>query len=352
MNWGVFPGMSQKFEKSNFMRSYVRWQFLFFAGWLVFSCQPSAKYLYNEGRIYGTIYHIVYESPTGVDLQHEIDLYLQTLNQIFSTYDSASVISKINNNQPVEPDSLFITCFLRAMEISALSDGAFDITAGPLVNAWGFGPEERKNMSRERIDSLMAITGYQKVKFSDGHFLKDHPGMKLDMSAIAKGYTCDLVAQFLASRGCENYMIEIGGEVVAKGNNEKGKVWTIGISRPDDLAFLGFDDIQAKVRLPGNALATSGNYRNYYVLDGKKYAHTIDPKTGYPVQHNLLSTTVIADNCMDADAFATTFMVVGLERAIAIAENHSELKVYFIYADDSGENKVYLSDGFMSHLTD
>lgn len=326
--------------------------FLFLSLVVVFgSCsQAPSKYIYNQGFVFGTMYHIVYESPNGKDLHEEIKNELNRYNSIFSTFDSTSVISKINNNQPVEPGDIFLTCFNRAMEISEKTNGAFDITAGPMVNAWGFGPEDKKKMTQEIIDSLKEITGYQKIELRNGRIVKENPNMKLDMSAIAKGFTCDLIGNFLAEKGCENYMVEIGGEVVAKGKNEKGRVWTIGISKPDEMAFFASTDLQAKVLLPENALATSGNYRNFYVEDGKKYAHTIDPITGYPVQHSLLSATVLADNCMDADAFATAFMVLGLEKSIEIASQMPEIKVYFIYAGGEGENRIYLSESFKEHL--
>ena len=315
-------------------------------------CRKPAAYFYNEGYIYGTIYHIIYESPAGEDLHEEIKLKLNGYNKIFSTFDSTSVISKVNNNQPVELHELFVRCFERSMEISEITGGAFDITAGPMVNAWGFGPEARRQMTPDKIDSLKQITGYRMVKLEDGKIVKENPGMKLDMSAVAKGYTCDLIADFLDSKGCENFMVEIGGEIVARGTNEKGRTWTIGISRPDEMAFFASTDIQAKVKLPDNALATSGNYRNYYVEDGKKYAHTIDPKTGYPVQHSLLSTTVITDNCMDADAFATAFMVLGLEKSIEVAAEIPGIKVYFIYAAEDGSHKYYMSENFREHLSE
>ena len=325
----------------------------FFFVFAFFSCQNApSKYIYNEGYIYGTNYHIVYESPNGKDLHEEIKHKLNGYNKIFSTFDSTSVISKINNNQPVEPDEIFLACFNRAMEISEITNGAFDITAGPMVNVWGFGPEERRKMTPDKIDSLKKITGYKKVQHIDGRIVKENPNMKLDMSAIAKGFTSDLIGNFLSEKGCENYMVEIGGEVVAKGKNEKGRTWTIGISKPDETAFFASTDIYAKVQLPDNALATSGNYRNFYVEDGKKYAHTINPKTGYPVQHSLLSATVLAENCMDADAFATAFMVLGLEKSTEIAANIPELKVYFIYADENTETQVYFSENFKEHLSE
>ena len=271
---------------------------------------------------------------------------------IMAGLPSESVISKINNNEQVKLSDEFIACFNRSIEISEITNGAFDITAGPMVNAWGFGPEEKKKMTPEIIDSLIQITGYKKIQLKNSKISKENPDMKLDMSAIAKGFTSDLVAGFLKEKGCVNYMVEIGGEVAAKGKNERGKTWTIGISKPDENAFLGGNEIQAKVQLPGHALATSGNYRNFYVEDGKKFAHTIDPKTGYPVQHSLLSATVLAENCMTADAFATAFMVLGLEKSIAVSEQITEIMVYFIYSDANGNNQEYMSENFELHLVD
>jgi len=324
---------------------------LLFAGTVLFSCENTpSKYIYNEGFVYGTIYHFVYESPKGKDLQEEIKEKLNEYNLMFSTYDPNSVISKINNNEATKLTPEFLICYKKAMEVSEISGGAFDITAGPMVNAWGFGPEEKKKMTQEKVDSLKEITGYHKIHLENGKISKDNPNMKLDMSAIAKGYTCDLIGNFLAGKGCKNYMIDIGGEIVALGKNEKGKEWTIGISKPDENAFFDSNDYVAAVRLPDHALATSGNYRNFYVEDGKKYAHTIDPKTGYPVQHTILSSTVLADNCMTADAFATTFMVLGLEEGVELAKQIPEIEVYFIYADSLGNNQIYMSENFERHL--
>lgn len=316
----------------------------------LWGCRENAKYIYNQGYVYGTVYHIVYESPRGTDFDVEIRDELRRYNLIFSTFDSTSVISKVNNNQAVEPDPLFWNCYHRAMEVSEITGGAFDITAGPLVNAWGFGPEVRKTMTQERVDSLKQITGYRKVKVAGGKIVKADERMKLDMSAIAKGYTCDLLAGFLEGKGCEHYMVEIGGEVVAKGENEKGNIWTIGISRPDETDLFSTNGLQAKVHLSDHALATSGNYRNFYEVDGKKYAHTIDPEAGYPVQHSLLSATVLAEHCIDADAFATAFMVLGLEKSVEISKRIPDIEVYFIYADEHGASQVYLSEGFKKHL--
>ncbi len=180
------------------------------------SCRQPG-YVFNEGKIYGTVYHIVYESPDGKDMHQAIDAELQRLNRIFSTFDPESQISKVNTNQPVVLDSLFINCFQRSMEVSEWSGGAFDITVAPLVNAWGFGFKHKEKITQPLIDSLLKVTGYRKIRLVDGKIVKDDPGIMLDMSAIAKGYTCDLIGRFLAEKGCAHYMVEIGGEVVAKG---------------------------------------------------------------------------------------------------------------------------------------
>lgn len=311
------------------------------------SCQEqNKKYIYDGGFIHGTTYHIVYENPDGTDLQEQIDTLMAGYNMIFSVYEKKSVISKINNNEDVNLNPLFIKCFNEAMEISKISDGAFDITCGPMVNAWGFGPEEKKKMTQEKVDSLKLLTGYQKVKIENGKVIKENPNMKLDMNALCDGYYCDLIAEFLTLKGCENYMVEIGGEVKAFGKNEKGKIWTIGINKPvEDTVFIN-SEIQAKVELENSSLATSGNYRNFYIEDGKKFAHTIDPKTGYPVQHSLLSATVITKDGLTADGFATTFMVLGLEKSIELSEMMPEMEVYFIFSDSLGNNKTYMSEGF------
>jgi FAD:protein FMN transferase len=315
-----------------------------------FSC-ARPKYFTNSGQVYGTYYHIVYETPGGKDLHPLIKGKFKEYTMIFSPFEKESEISKVNRNEPVVLSQYFINCFNKSEEVSSVSDGAFDITVAPMVNAWGFGFKHRDKITPGLIDSLKAIVGYQTVRLEDGKIVKQHPETMLDMSAIAKGYTSDLIGDFLAGEGCRNYMVEIGGEIVAKGVNAKGNTWTIGISEPVDERF-GNDEIHAEVHLDGKGLATSGNYRNFYVEDGIKYAHTIDPKTGYPVQHSLLSSTVLAPDCMTADAYATVFMVVGLEKGIELAKQVPGLDVYFIYADSTGTNKTYYSENFKRILVE
>jgi thiamine biosynthesis lipoprotein len=292
----------------------------------------------------------VYESPTGNDFHEEIRTKLSEYNLMFSPFDTSSVIARINNNEETKLTPEFVKCFNRAIEISEITSGAFDITAGPMVNAWGFGPETKQNMTQEKVDSLKKITGYNKISLENGKIIKYTPNMKLDMSAIAKGYTCDLITKFLADKGCENYMVDIGGEIVALGKNTQEKEWTIGINNPEENNFFDSSDYALALRLPNHALATSGNYRNFYIKNGKKYAHTIDPRIGYPVQHSILSATVLANDCMTADAMATAFMVLGLEEGIELAKKIPEIEVCFIYADSLGNNQIYMSENLENYI--
>lgn len=330
----------------------MRVQFVFTAVIVFFitSCNFKSSYITNQGFIYGTIYTIKYESPEGKDMQAGIEAEMNKLNRSLSTFDSLSVISKVNKNIEVVLDDYFLTVFNKAMEVSEITGGAFDITVAPMVNAWGFGFKHKEQVTDELIDSLKKIVGYQKIRISDNKIVKDHPNTMLDCSAIAKGFACDVVGNYLASQKCKNYMVEIGGEVVAKGINAKGKPWSIGVSKPVDDLSPDNQELKAIVSLKNKALATSGNYRNFYIEGGKKYAHTIDPKTGYPVQHSLLSSTVLADNCMTADAFATAFMVLGLEGAEKIVNQTEGLEAYFIYSGENGELKTWASKGFHEML--
>lgn len=313
------------------------------------ACDEESKYVFNEGSDHATTYHITYESPKGKDLQEGITKTMKKVDYSLSTYDPNTTISKVNQNRDTVLDDCFLTVYRKAMEISEVTGGAFDITVAPMVNAWGFGFKNKEKVTPELIDSLKELVGYTKIKLEEGKIIKQHPGTMLDCNALAEGYMCDLVGDYLETQGCKNYMIEIGGEVLTKGKNPKGEYWRIGISKPDDGNF-GNQKLEAIVQLKEKALATSGNYRNYYVEEGKKYAHTIDPKTGYPVQHSLLSATVLADSCMTADAFATAFMVLGIEKSIELANSRKDVEVYFIYADENGHYKSYVSDGFRPFL--
>ncbi len=314
---------------------------------LIFSCgREQRQFVFLEGFTQGTSYHIAYNSPDSADYHDGLKELFTAIDYSMSIYNPSSLISGMNNNlSGIEPDRYFLAVFNRAREISEKTDGAFDITVGPLVNAWGFGSGEREDISSALIDSLMMFVGWDKVRIDNGRVVKDHPGLMLDMNAIAKGYTVDVVAEFFDSLGITDYMIEIGGEIRLKGTNRNDDEWRIGIDKPVDDPMALSRELQEIVQLTGRSLATSGNYRKFYVMDGRRYAHTIDPLTGYPVQHNLLSTTVVAPTAMDADAWATAFMVMGLEKSMDMAGNNPDIEAYFIY-DLEGLLAVAYTDGF------
>lgn len=308
---------------------------------LIIRQQRSTPYQKSADFIFGTSFHVTYQCDS--DLTESIKTELMKVDASLSPFNEESVISAINNNKEVRPDQMFIEVFNLAMGISKDTDGAFDITVAPLVNAWGFGFKNGSQPSKQQVDSLMQIVGYQKVRLTDGIVMKHDPRIMLDCSAIAKGYGTDRVAKLLRSRGVENFMVEIGGEIVTRGVNPDRKPWKIGVTKPTDDSLHVGHELQTILNVTNKAMATSGNYRNFYYKGGKKYAHTIDPKTGYPVQHSILSATVITKSCAVADAYATSFMVMGLEKAQKVLERHPELMGYFIYSDDDGDMAVWFS---------
>lgn len=302
-----------------------------------------------NGLVFGTIYNITYQYDG--DLKSEIEAELKRFDGSLSPFNDTSVISRINRNEEIVTDSFFQTCFNRSMEISEETHGAFDITIAPLANAWGFGFKKGEFPDSTRIDSLLQITDYKKIKLVDGRIVKEDPRIMLSCSAVAKGYSVDVVARLLEKKGIQNYMVDIGGEIVAKGKNSRNGLWRIGINKPIDDSLSVNQEIQTILELSDAGLATSGNYRNFYYKDGKKYAHTIDPRTGYPVQHSILSATVIAEDCMTADALATAFMVMGLEEASAFANAHPAIDAYFIYSDENGKFQTFFTDGMKKYMS-
>ena len=302
--------------------------------------QRATPFQHCAGPIFGTTYSITYQHDE--DLQAEIVARMKEVDTTLSMFNEESVISQINNNKSITPTAMFLDVFQQAQQISKDTDGAFDITVAPLVNLWGFGFKHNETPDQQAVDSLMRFVGYQKVKY-DGHYIvKRDPRIMLDCSAIAKGYGADVVARLLDKKGVKNYLVEIGGEVVTRGISEKRLPWKIGVIKPTDDPLQQGNELQTVLNITDKAMATSGNYRNFYYKGGKKYAHTIDPKTGQPVQHNILSATVLTNRCARADAYATAFMVMGLEKAQKVLERNPDLLAYLIY-DDNGHNKVWYS---------
>lgn len=307
-----------------------------------------SKYYANEGQIFGTTYHVKYAATK--DYHAEIDAVLNEIDMSMSLFKAGSTLSLFNANKPYPNDPMLLEVVELSQKIAHETQGAFDITVAPLVNAWGFGMKKKQPLTDAEVDSLRQVVGYQKLKLTDGQLQKADPRLSIDLGAIAKGYAVDRVARLLAEKGCKSYMVEIGGEVVVKGQNAEGQSWRLGINKPVEDSTKTNNEIQTLIQLQKGGVATSGNYRNFYYKDGKKYAHTISPLTGYPVEHNLLSATVIAPTCAQADAYATAFMVMGLEKAKAYIEQHAELSALFIYADPQGRFRTWTSQGMNQYI--
>ena len=317
--------------------------FLIIGTFFILRNRTPEVYTTNSGHIFGTQYNIKYKSVE--DLHKEVKATLLQVDNSLSMFNKNSIISAFNNNRDTTANEMFTEVFNLAQEISAKTGGAFDITVAPLVNAWGFGFKKGELPDSATVEELRSKVGHTTVSLVDGKLVKQNPGTMLDCSAIAKGYGCDMVARLLDSRNITDYMIEIGGEVVTKGKNDRGTAWNISISKPTENTTGSHNAHQRIVAISSKAMATSGNYRNFRIENGKKYAHTIDPRTGYPVQHSLLSATVIAENCAKADAYATSFMVMGLEKAIDQCKKDS-IEAFFIYSSTDGALQTYATEGF------
>lgn len=332
----------------------VKINFLLIPAFLFFSCtgKKQNNYIKFNGLIQGTTYQVSYESISHKNYKPEIENLLSGFDSSLSLYKDYSIVSRINNNKKnVNLNDYFITAFYKSLEINKLTNGAFDITVGPLVNAWGFGPDEIRNIDSAKVNELLQLVGMHHIEIKEGFLMKDNPDVKLDFNAIAQGYSVDVTCDFLDKKGIKNYLVEIGGEIKTKGKNDKGKTWRIGIDKPFE-NMLQERDLQAIVELNNKSLATSGNYRKFYEENGIKYSHTINPKTGFPERTNLLSVTVIMDNCIDADAFATAFMVMGLDKSYGFASNNPNMEAYFIYGSQEGEFKVKMTDGFKNLIVE
>lgn len=317
---------------------------------LFLSCNRNSPYHEESGAVFNTIYHIRYQAPKL--LTEQIDAGLDSVGMSLNPFNPNSIIAKINKNEAVEVDAHFRTVFNKAMEISRRSNGFFDITSAPLLNAWGFGAAKIDSVTPQMIDSFRLFVGYEKVRLEGNRIVKKDPRVQLNCSAIAKGYACDVVAAMLERHGVENYMVEIGGEVTVKGVNEIGRGWSIGIRKPEKVPTNTAVTVNEIVRLnKKGGIATSGDYQNFYMKDGKRFAHTINPLTGYPAEQNILSCTIVAEDCMTADGYATALMALGMEEAVRIAGTLNEIDYYLIYVDKDGNHKINYSNGMTKYLT-
>lgn len=295
------------------------------------NANKNQSYLILKGQTQGTFYEITYYDSQGRNFLQPVDSLLKQFSTSLSNYDTASTISRVNANQKVaEKDSLFDEFVEKSLKIYELTNGAFDVTVSPIVNAWGFGFTDTVVIEKELIDSLLNFVGSDKLNYKEGVLQKDS-SVTMISNAIAQGMSVDYIASFFESKGVVDYLINIGGEMRANGKNNRGTVWRIGINTPKENA--GIEESTTSVLLKDKSIATSGNYRKFYEKDGVKYSHTVDPRTGYPVTHSLLSATVIADDCGEADALATAFMVMGIDSAKAFIKTHPKYQTVLIYSD-------------------
>lgn len=311
---------------------------------IMFGCQSKVEQIHLEGFAQGTYYSIRYYDPENRNLRIAVDSLLSDFNKTASIYDETSIISKINRNEDdVLLDEDFKQLFTFSMEVSRQTQGAFDITVGQLVNAWGFGSEKRQIMTKEKVDSLLHCVGYNRIKLKGNRLVKQNPCIKLDFNAIAQGYSVDKIGIFFDSLHIDNYLIDIGGEVLAKGD-KKGEAWKVGIEQPVNEKEQ-HRQIITSIPLHNMALVTSGNYRKYYEENSVRFAHTISPQSGYPVDNGLLSVTVLHPTATFADAYATAFMVLGLDASLEFLKKHKEMEAFFIY-QKSDVIHTYATEGF------
>lgn len=329
-----------------------------FSFFFIFSCsdKKTDRVLKTEqGFALGTTYSIKYEVKNdSISLLPDIEKIFSAVNQSMSTYIPTSDISKINNgDSTVVVDKYFKEVFLKAKEVWGNSNQKFDPTVGALVNAWGFGPENNiESMDQKQVDSILHFTGFEKVILTDsGNIIKAHPFVYLDFNALAKGFTIDLIGRMFDKKGIKNYLIELGGEILTKGANTKTvKDWVVAIDHP--LQNEGERMMIQKIKLENKAMATSGNYRKFRVdqKTGEHYVHTINPKTGHPQKSNVLSVSVIADTCMEADAYATAFMVMSLDEVREFLKENNFLDAYIISTDKEGNLDEFKTNGFIEVL--
>ncbi len=313
---------------------------------LVVSCQKN-HYYQVEGYAQGSTYNIIYESLSDEDFGVEIDSILKAFDKSLSVYDSSSVISRVNrNDSTVILDDWFKECISVGQKVSAETNGAFDMTVAPLVDAYGFWKNPHLVMDSSRIDSIMQYVGYQKFNLVNNRIVKEVPALEIDVNAIAQGYSVDIISAFLKAHKCANYLVEIGGELRTKGINSTQESWKVGLDKPIDDPDPDNRKLQTIINLSDKSLATSGNYRKYYIMDGVKYAHTINPLTGYPARNRILSASIIAPSCILADAYATACMVMGLEKSLNFVHSHPDLEAFLIYRGKDGKTKVKMTKGF------
>lgn len=309
------------------------------------SCGKQPQKMVLQGLAQGSYYAVTYFDDEGRNFQREIDSVFHAVDVSVNLWVDSSVISKVNRNEEVMLDKIFIDNFNIAQEAAQMSDGYFDPTISPIVAAWGFSNKTGDSITPSLIDSLKQLVDYRKVKVENGKIIKENPAMQLDFNAVAQGYTSDMIANFLESRGIKNYLVDTGGEIMAHGSKPNGQPWIVGIEKPAE-SWDAEQVVQARIALRDKGLVTSGSTRKYVERNGKRYSHCIDPKTGYPVEHNVLSVTVLADNSVWADALASICMVMGLEKSLPLIQSLDGVEAYYIFENDENELETFATEGF------
>ena len=320
--------------------------YTFIASLLLVSCQThKPQKIVLQGLAQGSYYAITYYDSLNRNFQTEIDSIFNIVDQSVSLWNDSSIISKVNRNEPVKLNQIFIDNFNIAQQASALSNGYFDATVSPLVAAWGFSYKNGDSITPQLVDSLKQLVNYKAVHIENGNIVKENLNITLDFNAIAQGYTSDMIAEFLSSKGIGSFLVDTGGEIMARGCKPDGSSWIVGIEKP----AANWDSertVQERIYLRDKGLVTSGSTRKYVERNGKRYSHCIDPKTGYPVEHNVLSVTVIAENSVWADALASICMVMGLEKSLPIIESLDGVEAYYISSNNQGELEIFATEGF------
>ena len=309
------------------------------------SCGKQPEKVVLQGLAQGSYYAVTYYDEQNRNFQREIDSIFHAVDMSVNLWVDSSIISKVNRNEEVALDSIFIENFNIAQEAARLSDGYFDPTISPIVAAWGFSYKSGDSLTPQLIDSLRQLVDYRNIRIENGKVVKENPAMTLDFNAIAQGYTSDLIARFLESRGVKNFLVDTGGEIMARGEKPDGKPWIVGIEKPAE----NMDSeriVQTRIALCDKGLVTSGSTRKYVERNGKRYSHCIDPKTGYPVEHQLLSVTVMAENSVWADALASICMVMGKERSLPLIQGMEGVEAYYIFVNDKNELETFATEGF------
>lgn len=310
------------------------------------------EYIQIEGFTQGTTFNIAYYDVQKRNFSVDIDSILAAIDTSMSIYNPASVIVAFNSStNGAEVDNLLAEVVLKSIAISNETNGAFDITVGPLVKAWGFHIKRGEMPTNSDIEELLNLIGLDKIALNGNYLQKKHPKVMIDVNAIAQGYTVDLIGEFLERKGVSDYLVEVGGEVRTLGLSPRGSFWVVGVDKPMDDAISG-EDLQVKIALSGKSLVTSGNYRKFFVRNGVKYSHTIDTKTGYPANHTLLSATVLDKTGARADALATAFMVMGLDSTKLWLKRNTEVETYLIYSDSIGTFQTWMTPGIKEMIVE